>query len=81
MNCKLNYSVWPKPYAEALLETDSERLLAVLAATETAVFQRLLGISFRQKPVGPVLRPSCAQVLSSVEKQADRRRSSLSKRP
>jgi hypothetical protein len=77
---KLNCTAWPEPYAEVLLETDSEGLLKILAATEIRVSKRLLGISCWPKRIGPVLRPSCAQMLSSVEKQADRRRSSLSKR-
>src|SRR4029077_6612416 len=49
---------WPKPYAEALLETDSERLLAILAVTETAVFQRLWELVAGQNASGLF----CAQV-------------------
>jgi hypothetical protein len=41
VNYKLNCPAWYKPYAEAFLETSSERLLTILAATEIAVFQRL----------------------------------------
>jgi hypothetical protein len=41
VNYKLNCLPWHKPSAEVLLETDSERLLTILAATEMAVFQRL----------------------------------------
>ena len=45
VNHKLNLPAWRKPYAEALLETDSERLLTMLAATEIIVFQRLLDLA------------------------------------
>jgi hypothetical protein len=38
---KLNCPARPKPYAEDLVETDSEGLLKILAATEIAVFERL----------------------------------------
>jgi hypothetical protein len=60
VNHKLNYPAWRKPYAEDLLETDSERLLTVLAATGTAVFQRLWELAADQDASGlfaPKLRP------------------------
>jgi hypothetical protein len=80
VNNKLASPAWGKPYADASLETDSERLLAVLAAKGTAVFQRLWELAADQGRIVPVLRPSCDQVFSSVEKHADRKISSLSKR-
>jgi hypothetical protein len=48
MSYKLNYPAAHKPYVEALLETDSERLLTILAATEMAVFQRLWELAAAQ---------------------------------
>ena len=41
MKYKLNCTAWPEPYAEVLLETASEGLLKILAATEITVFKRL----------------------------------------
>jgi hypothetical protein len=75
VNYKLSSLAWRKPYAEDLLETDSERLLTVLAATEIAVFQQLSELAADKD--GAAL--FCAQVFSSVGKHADRRISSLSK--
>ena len=42
---KLNLAAWHKPYGEALLETDPEALVKLLAATESAVFERLLELT------------------------------------
>ena len=42
---KLNPPAWHKPYGEALLETDPEILVKLLAATEKAVFERLLELA------------------------------------
>jgi hypothetical protein len=42
---KLDYPVWHKPYAEAVLETDPEILMELVAATERAVFERLLELT------------------------------------
>jgi hypothetical protein len=42
---KLNLPAWHKPYGEALLETDNGILAKLLAATEKAVFERLLEIA------------------------------------
>jgi hypothetical protein len=36
---------WQKPYGAALLETDSETLVKLLAATEKALFERLLELA------------------------------------
>jgi hypothetical protein len=44
-NYKLDYPAWHKPYAEALLETDPEILVKLLAATEIAVFERFLELA------------------------------------
>jgi len=44
-NYKLDYPAWHKPYVEALLETDPEVLLKLLAVTEKAVFERLLELA------------------------------------
>jgi hypothetical protein len=37
--------MWHKPYAEALLEGDSQKSAKLLAATELAIFERLLELS------------------------------------
>jgi hypothetical protein len=42
---KLNIPAWHKLYGEALLETDAEILLKLLAAAEMAVFERLLELA------------------------------------
>lgn len=42
MSHRLNIPAWQKPYGEALLETDPEVLVKLLATTEKAVFERLL---------------------------------------
>jgi hypothetical protein len=42
---KLNLPAWHKPYAEALLESDPEISAPLLAATERAIFERLLELS------------------------------------
>jgi hypothetical protein len=39
---RLNPPAWHKPYAEALRETNPEILVKLLAATERALFERLL---------------------------------------
>src|ERR1700730_4639436 len=44
-NYKLDYPAWHQPYAEALLETDPEILVKLLAATEIAVFKRFLELA------------------------------------
>jgi hypothetical protein len=44
-NHKPDYPAWHKPYAEALLETDPEILVKLVAATERAVFERLLELA------------------------------------
>ncbi len=77
MKYKLNCLVWPKPYAEDLLETDSEGLLKISVSTEIAVFQRLWELAADRDASGPFCCPSCVPVFSSVEKHADRRISSL----
>jgi hypothetical protein len=41
----LNLPAWHKPYGEALLETDNGILAKLLAATERAVFERLLELA------------------------------------
>jgi hypothetical protein len=76
VNYKLNCPASHEPYAEALLETDPGKLLAILAATEVAVFQRLWELSADQDASG-LSCASCAQVFSSVEKHADGRTSNL----
>jgi hypothetical protein len=45
MSHRLNIPAWQKPYGEALLETDPEILVKLLAATEKAVFERLLELT------------------------------------
>jgi hypothetical protein len=45
VNRKLNLPAWHKPYAEALLESDPEISAPLLAATERAIFERLLELS------------------------------------
>jgi len=45
MSRRLNLPAWHKPYGEALLETDPEILVKLLAATEKAVFERLLELA------------------------------------
>jgi hypothetical protein len=45
VNRKLNLPSWHKPYAEALLESDPEISAQLLAATERAIFERLLELS------------------------------------
>jgi hypothetical protein len=45
MRHRLNIPPWQKPYGEALLETDPEILVKLLAATEKAVFERLLELA------------------------------------
>jgi hypothetical protein len=45
VNHKLNVPMWHKPYAEALLEGDSQKSAKLLAATELAIFERLLELS------------------------------------
>jgi hypothetical protein len=42
---KLHYPAWHKPYAEALLATDPEILVTLLAAAEAAIFERLLELA------------------------------------
>jgi hypothetical protein len=46
---KLNIPAWHKLYGEALLETDSEILLKLLAAAEKAVFERLLELTANEE--------------------------------
>src|ERR1700730_128953 len=41
----LNYPAWHKPYGEALLQTDPEILVKLLATAEIAVFGRLLELA------------------------------------
>jgi hypothetical protein len=65
------------PMPKIYLETDSERLFKTSAATQIAVFQRLWEFAALTKMRRAFLRPSCSQMLSSVEKRADRRTSSL----
>jgi hypothetical protein len=48
MNRELSFPAWHKPYAEALLETDPEIVVKLLAATEKAVFERLLELAAHQ---------------------------------
>ncbi len=45
VNHKLNLPMWHKPYAEALLESDPAISAQLLAATERAIFERLLELS------------------------------------
>ena len=45
VNHKLNVPMWHKPYAEALLESDPAISAQLLAATERAIFERLLELS------------------------------------
>ena len=75
LNYKLNCPAWHKPYAEALLEANLERLVTIWAATEVAVIQRLLELAADQDASGVF----CAQVFRPVEKRADRRTLSLAK--
>jgi hypothetical protein len=42
---KLNLLAWHKPYANALLDSDPAISVNLLAATERAIFQRLLELS------------------------------------
>jgi hypothetical protein len=42
---RLNPPAWHKPYAEALRETNPEILVKLLAATERALFERLLELA------------------------------------
>ncbi len=63
VNYKQNCPAWHKPYAEALLEIRSERLLTNLAATEIAAFQRLWELAADQDASGL----SCVQAASSVQ--------------
>jgi hypothetical protein len=42
MSHKLSIPAWHKPYSQALLETDPKILVRLLAATQKAVFERLL---------------------------------------
>ena len=73
---KLNCLAWQIQFAQALLATNPQGSLAILAAAEIAVFQRLWESAADQDASGPF----CAPVFSSVEKQAYRRVSSLSER-
>jgi hypothetical protein len=79
VNLQTKLAAWHKPDAEALFEIGSGRLLTTLAATEIPVLQRLWELAAYQECIGPVLRPSRAQVFSSLENHADRRTSSLVK--
>jgi hypothetical protein len=45
VNANLAYPAWHKPYAEALLTTDPEILVKLLAVTKRAVFERLLELA------------------------------------
>jgi hypothetical protein len=45
---KLNFPVWDKPYGEALLETDHESLLKLLATAEEAISRRFLELGAGQ---------------------------------
>jgi len=45
VNHKLNVPMWHKPYADALLESDPAISAQLLAATERAIFERLLELS------------------------------------
>jgi signal transduction histidine kinase len=45
MSHKLSIPAWHKPYSQAFLETDPEILVKLLAATEKAVFERLLELT------------------------------------
>src|ERR1700676_1168616 len=51
-NYKRDYPAWQKPYAEALLETDPEILVKLLAATEIAVFERFLELAANEDVSG-----------------------------
>jgi hypothetical protein len=42
---KLNIPEWHKPYGEALLTTDPQTLLKLLAAAQVALFERLLELT------------------------------------
>jgi hypothetical protein len=42
---KLNVPAWHKPYGEALLTTDPQTLLKLLAAAQVALFERLLELT------------------------------------
>jgi hypothetical protein len=44
---KLDVPTWHRPYGESLLETDPEILAKSLAATEAAIFKRLLELTAR----------------------------------
>jgi hypothetical protein len=73
---KLNSLAWQIQFAQALLATNPRGSLAILAATEIAVFRGFWELAVDQDASGPF----CAPVFSSVEKQAYRRVSSLSER-
>jgi hypothetical protein len=45
VNHELNLPAWHKPYAEALLHSDPEITIKLLAVTELAIFERLLELS------------------------------------
>jgi hypothetical protein len=45
VNRELILPAWHKPYAEALLDRDPEITIKLLAATEVAIFERLLELS------------------------------------
>jgi hypothetical protein len=45
VNHELKLPAWHKPYAEALLDSDPEISIKLLAATEVAIFERLLELS------------------------------------
>jgi hypothetical protein len=79
VKCKLNCPAWPKPDAEDLFETESEGLLKIPAATEIAIFQRLWEFAADRDASG-CFATNLPEVFSSVEKHADRRISSLSRR-
>jgi hypothetical protein len=66
VNYKLNCPVSHKAHAEALLETDPGKVLAILVATETAVFQGLWELSADQDASGL----SCAQVAPRCSAQS-----------
>jgi hypothetical protein len=64
MSYKLNYPASRKPYVDALLETDSERLLANLGSRRNGSLPAPLRISCCPRRAGSVLHLNCAQVFS-----------------
>jgi hypothetical protein len=69
---KLNCLAWQIQFAQALLATNPRGSLAILAATEIAVFQRLWELAADQDRIAPVRRPSvqfggAASISESIE--------------